>query len=100
MMHSIRWLRAVVAFALLSAMACGSAKDTAPPSAPANAGAGETQVPQPALHPGDRWVDRIQGTDRDFRIDAVHGNTMDVSYWGIDEVTDPNLNIIVYRSLT
>jgi len=60
----------------------------------------ENSIAPPSLHSGDVWVDRIQGTDREFRIEAVHGGTMDVSYWGIEQVTDLNLNIIVYRSLT
>ena len=46
------------------------------------------------------WVDRIQGTDREFRIESAQGGTMKVNYWGIEQVTDANLNIIVYRSLT
>ncbi|HLI82030.1 MAG TPA: hypothetical protein VKV03_18710, partial [Candidatus Binataceae bacterium] len=60
----------------------------------------ENSIAPPSLHNGDVWIDRIQGTDREFRIEAVHGATMDVSYWGIEQVTDLNLNIIVYRSLT
>lgn len=62
--------------------------------------AAEATVAQPALHSGDVWIDRIQGGEREFRIEAVHGDTMEVSYWGTEQVTDPNLNIIVYRSLT
>ncbi|HVN27499.1 MAG TPA: hypothetical protein VMT64_03390 [Candidatus Binataceae bacterium] len=78
------------------------------PSAPAPASTATAIAPpsngeiiaQPTLHLGDLWVDRIQGTDREFRIEEIHGDTMDVSYWGIEQTTDRNLNIIVYRSLT
>ena len=92
--------------------ACSAAERTNPASVPTAAAPVSTAtatVPsssvgtiaqQPSLHPGDVWVDRIQGADREFRIESVHGKTMDVSYWGIDQVTDANLNIIVYRSLT
>ena len=66
-------------------------------SAPAPA----EQVTAPTLHSGDVWIDRIQGNDREFRVDAVQGDgKMDVSFWGTAMTTDPNLNIIVYRSLT
>jgi hypothetical protein len=57
-------------------------------------------IAKPALHSGDVWIDRIKGGDREFRIEAVHGDTMEVNFWGAEETTDPNLNIIVYRSLT
>jgi len=98
-MKSIKLVAAVLA--LFSTMACAAVNNTPPSSSAAAApSAGETQVQQPSLHQGDVWVDRIQGTDREFRIEAVHGDTMDVSYWGAEQVTDPNLNIIVYRSLT
>jgi hypothetical protein len=88
----------------VSVAGCASTTPSAPPAAPVEitkrASADTDQIPQPSLHSGDVWVDRIQGADREFRIEAVHGDTMDVNYWGAEQVTDPNLNIIVYRSLT
>jgi hypothetical protein len=96
---------------ILTISACSVAERTNPASAPTAAApvstatatvpaSGAGVIAQPSLHRGDVWVDRIQGVDREFRIESVQGNTMDVSYWGIDQVTDTNLNIIVYRSLT
>ena len=58
------------------------------------------QIGKPALHSGDVWVDRIQGNDREFRIEEVHDGTMDVSFWGTEMTTDDAFNIVVYRSLT
>jgi hypothetical protein len=58
------------------------------------------QIGKPALHTGDVWVDRIQGNDREFRIEGIHDGTMDVSFWGTEMTTDDALNVIVYRSLT
>ena len=59
------------------------------------------QVAAPTLHSGDVWIDRIQGTNREFRIESVQSDgTMNVSFWGSEMTTDPNLNTIVYRSLT
>ncbi len=60
----------------------------------------KAQIGKPALHSGDVWVDRIQGNDREFRIEDVHDGTMDVSFWGTEMTTDDALNIIVYRSMT
>jgi hypothetical protein len=60
----------------------------------------KTQIGKPVLHSGDVWVDRIQGSDREFRIEDVHDGTMDVSFWGTEMTTDDAFNIIVYRSLT
>ncbi len=66
-------------------------------AAPADA----QQIKAPALHQGDVWIDRIRGADREFRIESVHPDgTMDVNFWGTAMVTDSDLNIIVYRSLT
>ena len=97
----------VLAIAVICGLAfagCASTTSSAPPAAPMEmtkqASADSGQIPPPSLHSGDVWVDRIQGADREFRIEAVHGDTMDVSYWGAEQVTDSNLNIIVYRSLT
>ncbi len=99
-------------FAALAISACSAAVDhTASQAAPsANAPVAMAQavssdrdtapIPPPSLHVGDVWVDRIQGTDREFRIESAQGGTMEVNYWGIEQVTDANLNIIVYRSLT
>jgi hypothetical protein len=58
------------------------------------------QIGKPALHSGDVWVDRIQGNDREFRIEDIHDGTMDVSFWGTEMTTDDAFNIIMYRSLT
>jgi len=55
---------------------------------------------QPALHSGDVWVDRIDGTDREFRIESIHDGKMEVDFWGAEMTTDSVLNVIVYRSLT
>lgn len=74
-----------------------------PPAASPNTSAMDSDtlpIAQPSLRTGDVWVDRIQGTDREFRIDAIHDGAMDVSFWGAEMTTDTALNIIVYRSLT
>jgi hypothetical protein len=76
---------------------------SSPAVASANTGAMDSDTPpigMPSLHTGDVWVDRIQGTDREFRIEAIHDGTMDVSFWDTEMTTDTALNIIVYRSLT
>ncbi len=57
-------------------------------------------IPQPSLHTGDVWVDRIAGADREFRIESIHDGKMEVDFWGAEMTTDPALNVIVYRSLT
>ncbi len=96
--------------AAAAAAGCAPAGESAPPvphGAPAAGAQVSAAVPDaeqivaPPLHQGDVWVDRIRGADREFQIEAVHpDNTMDVNFWGTEMVTDPNLNIIVYRSLT
>ena len=60
----------------------------------------KAQIAKPTLRTGDVWVDRIQGSDREFRIENIHDGTMDVSFWGTEMTTDDALNVIVYRSLT
>jgi hypothetical protein len=112
--HRIKWARFFAA-ALTSLAAtiagCGASSDSLPtgttPVQPASvfakiAGPASDVSPimKPLLHSGDVWVDRIQGADRDFRIEAVHDGAMDVSFWGAEETTDSALNVIVYRSLT
>jgi hypothetical protein len=57
-------------------------------------------IPQPALHSGDVWVDRIDGADREFRIESIHDGKMEVDFWGAEMTTDSVFNVIVYRSLT
>jgi hypothetical protein len=65
------------------------------------AAASAEQVAAPVLHSDDVWIDRIRGSDREFRIESVQPDgKMNVSFWGTEMTTDPNLNIIVYRSLT
>jgi hypothetical protein len=73
----------------------------APAAASADAIASDKpQIAKPVLHSGDVWVDRIEGNDREFRIEDVHDGTMDVSFWGAEMTTDDAFNAIVYRSLT
>jgi hypothetical protein len=104
--HVVRALSSGALIGLVITIAsCGAAGP--PTNVPLDAAAKSSAVAsdtapiaQPSLHSGDVWVDRIQGADREFRIDSVHGDTMEVSYWGAQETTDCNLNIIVYRSLT
>ena len=60
----------------------------------------KAQIAKPTLRTGDVWVDRIQGSDREFRIENIHDGTMDVSFWGTEMTTDDAFNVIVYRSLT
>ena len=43
---------------------------------------------------------KSRAPDREFRIESIHDGKMDVSFWGAEMVTDPALNIFVYRSLT
>jgi hypothetical protein len=78
------------------------AKDIASvfPAKAADIDSDRAQIGKPALHSGDVWVDRIQGSDREFRIEDIHDGTMDVSFWGSEMTTDDAFNIIVYRSLT
>jgi hypothetical protein len=70
------------------------------PAKAASADSSKAQIAKPAVHNGDVWIDRIQGSDREFRIEDVHDGTMDVSFWGTEMTTDDAFNIIVYRSLT
>ncbi len=63
-------------------------------------GSDAAPIPQPSLHAGDVWVDRIAGSDREFRIQSIHDGKMEVDFWGAEMTTDPALNVIVYRSLT
>jgi hypothetical protein len=74
-----------------------------PPVVPTKAAVADSdkaQIAKPTLRTGDVWVDRIQGSDREFRIENIHDGTMDVSFWGTEMTTDDALNVIVYRSLT
>ncbi|WP_425158285.1 hypothetical protein [Candidatus Binatus sp.] len=74
-----------------------------PPTVTANAAGVDSdraQIKKPVLHTGDVWIDRIQGSDREFRIEGINDGTMDVSFWGTEMTTDDALNVIVYRSLT
>lgn len=57
-------------------------------------------IAKPSLHSGDVWVDRIQGSDREFRIESIHDGKMEVNFWGAEMTTDAAFNIFVYRSLT
>ena len=54
----------------------------------------------PSLKSEDVWVGRIAGSDREFRIESIRDDKMEVSFWGAEMTTDPNLNVFVYRSLT
>jgi hypothetical protein len=96
----------VSAAVAVAGCAAGSSSQTAQGSAsqpaPSSAAASDTpQIKAPALHQGDLWIDRIHGSDHEFRVEQVHpDSTMDVSFWGTEMTTDSNLNIIVYRSLT
>jgi hypothetical protein len=67
---------------------------------PAAAASDTSQIAAPSLHSGDVWVDRIRGADREFRIESINDNKMEVSFWGSEMTTDQALNIFVYRSLT
>lgn len=96
-------------FVVIAITGCAGSVDHPPPNrdvtpvVPAIAVGADSDIPQvgkPALHSGDVWIDRIQGSDREFRIEDVHDRTMDVSFWGTEMTTDDALNIIVYRSLT
>jgi hypothetical protein len=66
----------------------------------AGADSDTSPIARPSLHSGDVWIDRIQGADRDFRIETIDDGTMNVNFWGAEMTTDTALNIIVYRSLT
>ena len=68
------------------------------PAKATNTDSSGAQIEKPVLHNGDVWIDRIQGSDREFRIEDVHDGTMDVSFWGTEMTTDDAFNIIVYRS--
>ena len=92
---------ALVGIAMLSGCASHDDKVVSTTSAASQAAAPGDQVDAPTLRSGDVWVDRIQGNDREFRIESVQGDgKIDVSFWGTAMTTDPDLNIIVYRSLT
>jgi hypothetical protein len=73
---------------------------SAVPAKAASVDSSKAQIEKPVLHNGDVWIDRIQGSDREFRIEDIHDGTMDVSFWGTEMTTDDALNVIVYRSLT
>jgi hypothetical protein len=70
------------------------------PAKAANTDSNGAQIAKPVLRKGDVWIDRIQGSDREFRIEDIHDGTMDVSFWGTEMTTDDAFNVIVYRSLT
>ena len=73
-----------------------------PPVVPAKstgADSNTAQIAKPSLHSGDVWIDRIQGSDREFRIEANNDGTMEVNFWGTEMTTDDALNIIVFRAL-
>jgi hypothetical protein len=57
-------------------------------------------IAPPTLHSGDVWVDRIQGANREFRIESIHDGKMEVDFWGAQMTTDSAFNVFVYRSLT
>jgi hypothetical protein len=101
-------VRFIAAGAILFAMTiagCGVAETPAPNPAVAPAKTAATAsdaapIAAPSLHSGDVWVDRIAGANREFRIESIHDGKMEVSFWGAEMTTDPNLNVFVYRSLT
>jgi hypothetical protein len=99
---------ALAALVFAVAAAGCAAESSSPAQAPAaqltqtSAAASDVaRVQAPVLRQGDVWIDRIHGSDHEFRIESVHPDgTMEVSFWGTEMTTDSNLNIIVYRSLT
>src|SRR5271166_5812635 len=70
------------------------------PSRTASIDSDRAAIGKPSLHSGDVWIDRINGSDREFRIEDTHDGVMDVSFWGTEMTTDDALNIIVFRSMT
>ena len=50
----------------------------------------------PSLKSEDVWVNRIAGSDREFRIESIRDDKMEVSFWGTEMTTDPNLDVFAY----
>ncbi len=69
------------------------------PATTASIDSDRAPIRKPSLHSGDVWVDRINGSDREFRIEDTHDDVMDVSFWGTEMTTDDALNILVFRDL-
>jgi hypothetical protein len=102
-----RALFAVAWLILLAMTIIGCAATEAPPPAPLSVASGtaaadsdRAPIAKPSLHPGDVWVDRIAGADREFRIESIHDGKMEVDFWGAQMTTDTTFNVFVYRSLT
>jgi hypothetical protein len=101
--------RAAIAAALLILCGCaagqeqsGAAPAAAAPaaSAPSAAASGET-ANAPDIHEGDVWMDRLNGSEKQFKVEAIKADgSVSVSEWGNQIVTDKNWNILSYRSLS
>lgn len=93
----------------IAAVGCSSSVDRpaapypetdAVPAKTSPSDSGMTQIEKPTLHSGDVWVDRIQGEDREFRIEDIHNGSMQVNFWGAEMTTDDAFNVVTFRSLT
>jgi hypothetical protein len=96
------WARAAALFgALAVAAGCATEERDASAVLPAATPPGAMQVVAPTHKEGDVWIDRIRGREREFAIRRARDDgTLEVSFWGTQMITDPQLNVVIYRSLT